>query len=406
MTSTISSVTRRELKRIGKYDLIEAVGKGGCGSVYRATDRETGAVVAVKVLAANLADNPKLHYRFAQEFQAASRLEHPNIVRAIDFGMDGKTTYLAMEFVEGHSLGDLIVRHKRLPEGSAVRIITQVAQALDYAHKRQIIHRDVKPDNILVRADGRAKLADFGLAKDVGNDRDLTRPSTALGTPHFMAPEQYDDAKRVDVRADVYSLGATLYMAVTGRAPFDSCTSLEALGRKIKGEIDPPNRLCPDLSQRANDAIVAALRPRPVDRPAGCLQFVKMLTTRRVPSRTAAGGLPDDRNPADRRAAVRHSFTLAAACAIDTAVAGGGADTTEDWPAVVRDISATGLGLILARRFEPGTELTVDLDLKADAPPKAVRVKVVNVRPDAMGHWRHGCAITAPMTDGDLLRLL
>ena len=104
-----------------------------------------------------------------------------------------------MEYVDGDSLGGLIARHGRLPEGQAVRIITQAAQALHYAHRRRVIHRDVKPDNILVRTDGRAKLADFGLAKDKENDKDLTRPATGLGTPHFMAPEQYTDAKNAGV---------------------------------------------------------------------------------------------------------------------------------------------------------------------------------------------------------------
>ena len=112
-----------------------------------------------------------------------------------------------MEYVEGESLGGLIAKHGRLPEGQAVRIITQAAQGLHYAHRRRVIHRDVKPDNILVRTDGRAKLADFGLAKDKEDDKDLTRPATGLGTPHFMAPEQYTDAKNAGVRCDVYSLG-------------------------------------------------------------------------------------------------------------------------------------------------------------------------------------------------------
>lgn len=400
-----SAVLRREARRVGRYDLLEAVGKGGCGSVYRARDRETGTTVAVKVLAENLAENPKLHYRFVQEFQAATKLEHPNIVRALDFGLDGKTTFLVMEYVEGRSLGDLIAKHKRLPESSAVKIITQIAQALHYAHKCQIIHRDVKPDNILLRPDGRAKLADFGLAKDTGADKDLTRPSTALGTPHFMAPEQYEDAKTADIRADVYSLGATLYMAVTGKVPFDSCTSLIALGKKIKGEIDPPNRLAPDLSERVNDAICAALRPRPTDRPPTCLQFVKLLTARRSAgkSSTGSGGI---RPPADRRESVRHSFTLATACAIDTAAVHGTADTLEEWPAIVRDISSSGMGLVLARRFEPGTELTVGLDRQVEGSPRSVRVRVRNVRPDVLGHWRHGCAMADRLTEEELNGIL
>ena len=401
-----SGVIRRDIKRVGRYDLVEAIGKGGCGSVYRAVDKQTGATVAVKVLAANLADSPKLHYRFVQEFQAATRLEHPNIVRALDFGLDGKVTYLVMEYVPGCSLGDLIAKRKRLPEATAVKVITQVAQALHYAHRRQIIHRDVKPDNVLVLADGRAKLADFGLAKDTGDDKDLTRPSTALGTPHFMAPEQYDDAKTVDARADVYSLGATLYMCVTGKVPFDSCSSLIALGKKIKGDIDPPSKHAPDLSGHVNDAICMALRPRPADRPADCLHFVRLLTVRRSPGRIASGGLPAERPPADRRATVRHAFTLATACSIDTGLVSGGAETVEVWPTVVRDISAGGLGLVLARRFERGTELTVELGPRDGGAARAVRVRVRNVRPASVGHWHHGCALTDPMTDEELNGIL
>src|SRR5204863_8302423 len=142
--------------------------------------------------------------RLATEFKAATQLEHPNIVRAIEIDTDGSTSYLVYELVEGMDLADKIHHQGRLSEDEAVRVVTQVAQALHYAHQRQVVHRDVKPDNILVLADGRAKLTDFGLAKDhSGGSPDLTQHKIALGTPHFMAPEQFADARAAGVRCDV-----------------------------------------------------------------------------------------------------------------------------------------------------------------------------------------------------------
>ena len=158
-----------------RYDFGEPLGSGGMGTVFRATDRQTGREVAIKVVKATLSENPMLHHRLAQEFRAATQLEHPNIVRAIEIDTDGSTSYLVFELVDGIDLGQRIENTGRLPEAEAVRIVTQVAQALHYAHLRQVIHRDVKPDNILVLPDGRAKLTDFGLAKDYNNDLDLTR---------------------------------------------------------------------------------------------------------------------------------------------------------------------------------------------------------------------------------------
>ncbi|HSQ57347.1 MAG TPA: serine/threonine-protein kinase, partial [Gemmata sp.] len=229
------------------------------GTVFRARDRQTGANVAIKVVKATLAENPMLHHRLAQEFRAATQLEHPNIVRAIEIDTDGSTSYLVFELVEGEDLGQRIENCGRLPEEEAVRIVTQIAQALHYAHQRQVIHRDVKPDNILVTPDGRAKLTDFGLAKDYNNDLDLTRHASGLGTPHFMAPEQFASAKTATVRCDVYSLGATLYNALTGELPFRAKFGLAILANKEK---DPPSvrKLVPEISHRVDDAIRCALQ--------------------------------------------------------------------------------------------------------------------------------------------------
>src|SRR5438477_7978622 len=200
----------------------------------------------------HMAGNPVLLKRFEQEFRAASRLDHPNIVRALDYGDNGQSPYLVMEFVEGESLGQKLERDGKMPEAEAIRIVAQVAQGLHRAHKQNLIHRDVKPDNILVRSDGVAKLADLGLVKEADTDLNLTRTGRGLGTPHFMAPEQFRNAKGADIRCDVYSLGATLYMMLTGELPFKSNGPLDAWMKKIQNELMPPRTLVPDLSERVD----------------------------------------------------------------------------------------------------------------------------------------------------------
>jgi serine/threonine protein kinase len=402
-------MARREPTSIGRFELHEKLGAGGMGTVYRGFDQETGETVAIKVLGAKLAENPKLHYRMVQEFRSASKLDHPNIVRAIDLALDGSSAYLVMEYVDGDSLGGLIARHGRLPEGQAVRIITQAAQGLHYAHRRRVIHRDVKPDNILVRTDGRAKLADFGLAKDKENDKDLTRPATGLGTPHFMAPEQYTDAKNAGVLCDVYSLGATLYMAVTGKLPFESCVSLVTLAKKIKGEVQPPRELVPDLSEQVDEAIRRAMSPDPAKRPQSCLQFAQLLPSSgqwgRLGEHGARSKAALPKGTHERRTAARHPCTLGVSCVIDTDLFASGTETEEAWPGTMHDLAPRGVGLVIPRRFEPGTVLRVDLESTTGA-VRGLAVRVTNVRSEALGHWFHGCVFPSALTDADLRDLL
>lgn len=270
------------LKTVGPYEILALIAEGGMGTVYRARHRETGELVAVKVFPASMANNSVLLQRFEQEFRAASRLTHPNIVRALEFGRDGKVPYIVMELVEGESLGQRVERDGRLPEAEAVAYMVQVAQGLHQAHQQGIIHRDVKPDNILVDGRGQAKLADLGLVKDLDADLDLTRTGRGLGTPHFMAPEQFRNAKHADVRCDIYSLGATLYMLVTGQLPFRGCTPLEAWIRKVHNDLPSPRQLRPDLSERVDWAIRRAMSADPNKRPGNCREFVEDLLGRRV----------------------------------------------------------------------------------------------------------------------------
>jgi serine/threonine protein kinase len=262
------------------------------GSIYKGRHRLSGQVVAIKIMPPHMAGNTVLLKRFEQEFRAASRLDHPNIVRALDYGDTGSTPYLVMEFVEGESLGQKIERDGPLPESEAIRLIAQVAQGLHRAHKQGLIHRDVKPDNILVTPDGQAKLADLGLVKEVDADLNLTRTGRGLGTPHFMAPEQFRNAKNADVRCDVYSLGATLYMMVSGELPFRSNGPLDAWMKKMQNELVPPRQIKADLSERVDWAIRRAMHRDPEQRPASCREFVEDLTGHSTRKLTPFGAEP------------------------------------------------------------------------------------------------------------------
>ncbi len=280
-------LSRAAMQSVGNYDLLEKVAEGGMGAIWRGRNRATGEIVAVKIMPSHMASNPVLLKRFEQEFRAASRLDHPNIVRAIDYGESGNTPYLVMEFVEGESLGQRIERGGAIAEPEAIRIIAQVAQGLHRAHKQNLVHRDVKPDNILVTPEGVAKLADLGLVKETDTDLNLTKTGRGLGTPHFMAPEQFRDAKNADPRCDIYSLGATLYQMVTGELPFRSSGPLEAWMKKVQNDLTPPRKIVPGLSERLDWAIRRAMAVQPDHRPTTCREFVEDLTghsTRRVPT--------------------------------------------------------------------------------------------------------------------------
>jgi serine/threonine protein kinase len=282
----------KPLQTVGNYELIEKIAEGGMGAIYRGRQRDTGMIVAVKIMPTHMAQNPILLKRFEQEFRAASRLDHPNIVRAIDYGDTGEQPYLVMEFVEGESLGQKIEREGRMSEAEAIRVIAQVAQGLHRAHKQNLVHRDVKPDNILVRPDGVAKLADLGLVKETDTDLNLTKTGRGLGTPHFMAPEQFRNAKNADSRCDIYSLGATLYQMVTGDLPFRSSGPLDAWMKKIQNELTAPRQIVKTLSERLESAILRAMHADPAKRQASCREFVEELTgktTRRSPTPEVAG---------------------------------------------------------------------------------------------------------------------
>jgi serine/threonine protein kinase len=270
--------TRPELQQAGNYDLVEKIAEGGMGTVYKARHRLTGQIVALKIMPSHMTNNTIFLKRFEQEYNAAKALDHPNIVKALEFGRDGGTPFLVMEFVDGESIGQMLERVNRLDEIEAIKIMGQVAQGLHKAHKLGLIHRDVKPDNILLTADGQAKLVDLGLVKELDADLNLTRTNRGLGTPHFMAPEQFRNAKNADVRCDIYSMAATMYMMVTGELPFKSSGPLDAWMKKINNEITAPRELVPTVSERVDWAIRRSMSADPTQRASTCREFIEDLT--------------------------------------------------------------------------------------------------------------------------------
>jgi serine/threonine protein kinase len=278
------------LGTLGNYDLVQKLGEGSMGTVYKACHWTTRQVVAIKVMPATVARKPMLLKRFEQEFRIASRVHHPNVVRVLEYSGRGTEPYLVMEFVDGVALGTRLEREGRLQEGEAVGLITQVAEGLHHAHQRGLLHRDVKPDNVLVTAEGVAKLTDLGLGKELDAAAELTRTGTGLGTPNFMAPEQFRDAKHADVHCDIYSLAATLYQMLTGELPFGSGDPVRILMRKMSNELTPMRKLVPNLSERVERAILRAMDPEPGRRHGSCLEFVDDLLGRLTGAPTAAPG--------------------------------------------------------------------------------------------------------------------
>lgn len=224
----------------GKYKLLKKLGQGGMGAVYKAHDEKLDRTVAVKVLAKELSSKQAYVDRFRREGRLMVKLDHPNVIRCFDVDHDEEKDlyFLAIEFVDGGSVEGWLKKLGKFQVGDALHLILKTAAGLQHAHERTLIHRDVKPDNILLTKDGIVKVADLGLAKDTNEDTSLTKTGAGAGTPIYMAPEQARDVKHVDCRSDIYALGIMMYVFLTGQPPFQGNTLVELISAKEKGKYD------------------------------------------------------------------------------------------------------------------------------------------------------------------------
>ena len=275
-------VTRRQLDRLKQnieavrsqqqipgYQVLSKLGSGAMATVWKARQLSLDRVVAIKVLAKRYSENPEYVERFYKEGQAAARLNHPNIVQAFDVGEAGGYHYFVMEYVEGRTLYDDLAGGVVFDETEALRVILQIARALEHAHSQGLIHRDVKPKNIMITPDGTAKLADMGLAR-LAKDAQTAQAEAgrAFGTPYYISPEQIRGDVNVDFRADIYSLGATLYHLVTGRVPFDGPSPVAVMQKHLKEPLVPPDHLNTSLSAGLGEVVETMMAKDPTQRYA------------------------------------------------------------------------------------------------------------------------------------------
>ena len=288
----------------GRYRVLHHIADGGMGSVYAATDERLDRQVALKVMRSDLARDASFVERFRREARSAARLSHPNVVGVYDQGQDEDLVFLAMEYVDGQTLRSLLAQQGALAPRDALRLSRQVLAALGAAHQAGLVHRDVKPENVLLDARGEVKVADFGLARAVTAVTTTTVGATVLGTVSYLAPEQVEHGT-ADARSDVYAAGLLLFEMLTGARAVDGDTPIQVAYRHVHGEIPAPSSLRPRLDPALDGLVASATRRDPAERPADAEAFLQELRRVETSLPAAALDLDDGTAPdADQAAAV------------------------------------------------------------------------------------------------------
>jgi eukaryotic-like serine/threonine-protein kinase len=342
---TSSDPTLRHIETTGKlgpYEIVNKLGQGGMGAVYLARQVSLDRKVAVKVLTSQLSADASFVARFTREAYAAAQLTHHNIVQIHDIGEENDIHFFSMEFVEGKTLKRLLQTGGRVEPASAVSYILQAARGLKFAHDHCMIHRDIKPDNLMLNDQGLVKVADLGLVKRKGvadekntllnqaTDASETGAASAMGTPAYMPPEQASDAANVDVRADIYSLGCTLYDLVTGHPPFTGRTAVEVMTKHATEAVIPPDKLVDDVPKSLSEILLKMMAKKPQDRYANMDEVIEALEEYIAVSRGGAAGPfePQEHHVQSLELAVSHfnsaSWEYMRRFAIWTYFAGGG----------------------------------------------------------------------------------
>jgi len=247
-----------------RYQLLKLLGEGGMGAVYKALDRELDRIVALKVIRPQFASEPHVLQRFKQELVLARQVTHRNVIRIFDLGVAEGIRFITMEYVEGRDLSSILKERHTLPPGEAVCYIMQICEGLAAAHAEGVIHRDLKPTNVMIDAQGRALIMDFGIARSMASSA-MTRTGALMGTPIYMSPEQAR-ATPVDARSDIYTLGIIFYELLTGAVPFKADSLMSTLLMRCEQKPVPPNEIDPSIPSSLNDIILKAMATAPADR--------------------------------------------------------------------------------------------------------------------------------------------
>jgi serine/threonine-protein kinase len=323
----------------GRFQLVRPLGHGGMATVYLGRDSELDRPVAVKLLAEHLAGDAAFRQRFLREARLAARLSHPNVVSVYDAGeeADGQP-YIVMEHVDGKTLARLLHERGRLPADEVVELALQACRGLEHAHAAGLVHRDVKPQNLLLRTDGTLKIADFGIAR-AAESTGLTQAGTILGTAAYLSPEQAL-GEEVTSAADVYSLGAVLYELLTGRPPHEFDSLAELAAKQAAGAITPVSELAPGVPPRVEDAVMRSLARNPDYRPSSAAELAREL----APSANEAPTAPRPSPSPNRRTlwiALAGVVALAAVLlgiALATHGSGGNAPAAKPQPPALQPI--------------------------------------------------------------------
>ncbi len=267
----------------GRYRAVRRLGAGGMAEVWCVEDEVLGRRVALKLLGGRYIEDPEFRERFRREAQSAASLAHPNIVGVFDRGEWDGTPYIAMELVDGRTLKQLVQERGPLDPGTAVNLTEQVLRALGYAHRRGIVHRDIKPQNVIVDGEGVAKVADFGIARAANSE--MTETGAIVGTVQYLSPEQAQ-GQPVDLRSDLYSVGVVLYELLTGQVPFDGEAPVSIALKHVSERPVPPGQLRPGIPPALEAVVMRALEKDPARRFQSAEEFIAALEAgRRAPTR-------------------------------------------------------------------------------------------------------------------------
>ncbi|RME81240.1 MAG: serine/threonine protein kinase [Planctomycetota bacterium] len=265
------------------YEIECKLGQGAMGVIYKGRHLKLNRVVALKVLLPEFAQDKEFIQRFFREAKAAITLNHPNIIQGYHVGESNGFYYFAMEYVEGGTVKQMIREKGVLEEEEAIKIVIQICRALDHAQEHNIVHRDIKPDNIMVTKEGLAKLCDLGIAKEINQDGSLTQTGIALGTPYYISPEQAMGEKKIDIRSDIYSLGATFFHMVTGRVPYEGDTSAVIMTKHISEEPPNPRDINSSISVETSQVIMKMMakeRPYRYQNPLEVIQDLEAIQSK------------------------------------------------------------------------------------------------------------------------------